>query len=234
MNTCHNDNRALPPIQLIVPLCQTVDDAGSTLAWLHGYCLATFRIVGAGIRLDGTLAIGKRYGENLGLINDLASALDAGAVLAAYDCHDLISRLGRLPIEANDPKPALELLAMLKCMLNFHDPIDLAIDDDSQTEVAVQYLRLPVGMDQETRDALDDDLFETGWSNETDLRPHRVASDLIESTRAYIGAIGALYFAEEMRSPLLTAWDAWERAIQPQIEKLSFEDEIGGEPIQIS
>lgn len=232
--TYHNDNLATPPIQLLIPLCQTADDDGRLLVWLHGYCLVTIRHVGVGFQLSGRIALGQRYSENLDLIRGLASALHSGAILAGYDLHHAIGQLGKLAVDASDPKPALELLVMLKCALGFHDPIDLAIDDQSQSEVAVQCLRLPPGMDQAATDALDAELFEAGFSDETSLRPHRIAADLMDSARGQVGAIAALYFPEKMQPPLLAAWDAWECSIQPQIAALAHQHEIGGEPIRIS
>lgn len=232
--THHNDNRAAPPIQLLSPLCQTANDDGRMTVWLNGYCLVTIRHLGSGFELTGRIALGQRYSENLDLIRDLGSALHSGAVLAGYDLHHAIGQLGKLAVDASDPKPALELLAMLKCALGFNDPIDLAIDDRSQTEVAVQCLRLPPGMDQATRDALDAELFEAGFSDETSLRPHRIAADLMDSARGQVGAIAALYFPEEIQPALLTAWDGWELSIQPQIAALAYQHEIGGEPLRIS
>ena len=232
--TYHNDNLATPPIQLLIPLCQTVDDAGSNLTWLHGYCLVTLRHVGGGLHLSGRIALGQRYGENLDLIRDLAASLHTGAVLSGYDLTDIIGKLGQLPIEANDPKPALNLLAMLKCMLGFHAPIDLASDDHSQTAVVVQHLRLPQGMDQATKDVMDDEWFEGGFSEAASVTPYRVASDLVESSRACIGAFAEIYLAKKEKPLLLAAWAQWERSIQPQLAALAFVPEIGGEPIRIN
>ena len=230
---CHTNHFAAPPIQLLVPLCRTVAVTDGDMIWLQGYCLVTIRI-GDGPQLDATIGLGQPYGANPALIRGLAFALHSGAVLAGYDCHDLIGKLGRLPIEVNDPKPAIHLLSKLKCMLGFRNPIDLAIDDNSQTEVAIQRLRLPPGMDQETREALEDELFKSGFSDETSVRPHRLAADLIDSARAYVGAIPARYFTDEMQSAVVAAWDDWELSVQPQIAALALRHEIGGEPIRIT
>lgn len=232
--TYHNDNLATPPIQLLIPLCQTGDDDGRLMVWLHGYCLVTIRPVGPDLQLSGRITLGGRYRENLDLIRGLACALQPGAVIAGYDLHHALGRLGKLAVDANDPKPALALLARLGSMLGFHDPLDLAVDDQSQTEVAVQCLRLPPGVDQETRDALDDELFEAGFSEETSLRPHRVTAELLDNARAYIGTIAELYFPEELRPAFIDAWDAWELSVQPQIAALAQQHQIGGEPITIS
>ena len=51
-------------------------------------------------------------------------------------------------LQANDPQPALDLLAKLRAMLDGQSPIDLAIDDDSQTEMTLQLLRHQLGNDE--------------------------------------------------------------------------------------
>lgn len=227
-----NDNPTFPPIQLLIPICATVDDGGMRLAWLHGYSLVTFWPGGAGMQLAGQVRIAERYGENLGLIRDLADALDPDAVLAGYDLTDVIGKLGRLPIEANEPQPALDLLAKLKSMLEFHDPIDLAIDDNSQTEVTLQLLRHEFGNDDELYTAADDDLFEFGLIADQDsTNPHRLAVDLVETAGAYLLAIGELYLSEEFRPALLEAVANWQSNVQPQLPLLVVIDENGGEPI---
>lgn len=233
MNTNDNDNRSVPPVQLLIPLCETANDTGVSLAWLHAYCVVTIRPVGGVLQLNGRISLGQRYGENLELVRNLAAALNSGAVLAGHDLTDVISKLGRLSIDANDAKPALRLLAMLKCMLCCHDPINLAIDIDSQTQVAVQQLQLHPGMDQATKNAIDAGWFETGLG-EVSVRPYRIASDLVERARACIGAIAEIYLAGEQKPVLRAAWEKWEHSIQPQIAALSVLHEIGGEPITIA
>lgn len=234
MMTNDNDNRPLPPIQLLVPSCQTIDHAGSDLSWLHGYCLMTCRPSGASVQITGTLRIGERYGENLDLIRDLAAALDPAAVLAGYDLTDIVSRLGRLPTEANDLQPALDLLANLKSMLELHNPIDLAIDDDSQTTVLIQHLRARPGNGDETEAAIEDELWEASLTDGASVTPHRIAADLVDSARAGILAIGEMYLAEEIRPFLLAAWEDWERTVLPQLLPLALIQENGGEPISIN
>jgi hypothetical protein len=145
MNTNDNDNCSAPPVQLLIPLCEAANDTGGSLTWLHAYCIVTIRPVGGVLQLNGRISLGQRYGD-LELIRNLAATLNSGAVLAGHDLTDIISKLGRLSIDANDAKPALSLLAMLKCMLCFHDPIDLTIDSESEAQVAVQQLQLQPGM----------------------------------------------------------------------------------------
>lgn len=231
MNTENNDNFSLPPIQLLIPSCFTVDNEGVNLTWLHGYCLMTLRHKGAGLQLEGQVRVGERYGENIDLIRELAGALGSGNVLAGYDLTGTISRLGRLPVEANDPEPALDLLAMLKSMLTFHDPLDVAIDGDSQTEVLVQHLRHDAAMDEETRHAIEDELFERGFADGVSIDPRCLAIDLIENARACLLAVGEIYLAEEMRPLLLSAWEEWERTKLPHQLPASTILENGGGPV---
>lgn len=233
MNTHSNDNRPFPPIQLLVPTCPAVDAAGMNLSWLHGYCVMTLQPVGSGVRLSGELRVGERYGQNLSMIRDLAAALIPDAVLAGYDLTDSVSTLGRLPIEANDPQPALEVLAKLKSMLEAHDPIDLAIDDYSQTEVTLQHLRHQLGSDDPLN--AEDDLFEIGMpDDDISILPHRVAAALIEGAGAYLLAIGEMYLADELRPALSAAWGNWELSAQSQLLTLTLDQENGGDLIIIT
>lgn len=223
-----NDNRPLPPIQLLITSCAITDCDSMRLAWLHGYCLLTYRPVGAGLHLDGEILIGERYGENLAMTQHLADALDPDAVLAGYDLTDMISRLGRLPIESNDPQPALDLLAKLRAMLDRQSPIDLAINDESQTAVTLQALRDQLGSDDELSDAAEGELFEFGMlaANQNGGSPHPLALDLAETAGACLLAIGKLYLADELQSELLAAWQQWRDNFQPPL----LPPEIGGEP----
>ena len=230
----HNDNLAVPPIQLLIPLCHTIDEPDGSLAWLLGYCLVSLRTVGGAIQLDANICLGARFGENLALIQGLAFALNPRAVLAGYDCHDLVSKLSRLPIEAGDPEPAFDLLATLRAMLSGHDPVDLALDEESLTEVARQYLGLAPGLHQEGRDMPHNDAAEDGSSDESRSRLPHVAADLVDIARSYVGSLAALYFPEKVQPAIITAWDEWELSIQPQLAALLHHHEIGGEPIRIS
>ena len=82
MNTNDNDNSSVPPVQMLIPLCETANDTGVSLAWLHAYCVVTIRPVGGALQLNGRISLGQRYGENLELVRNLAAALNSGAVLA--------------------------------------------------------------------------------------------------------------------------------------------------------
>ena len=233
MNINDNDNRSLPPIQLLITNCPTADDKSMRLGWLHGYCLLTYLPVGAGFQLDGKIHIGEPYGENLAMIQDLADALDPAAVLCGYDLTDTISRMGRLPIEANDPQPALDLLAKLRTMLDGQSPIDLAIDDNSQTEVTLQLLRHQLGNDEQAERAVDD-LFGIGLIADHDnSNPHHLAADLAETAGAYLLAVGELYLAEELRPNFSEAVEEWQRTVQPRLPPPSLDHGYGGESIII-
>lgn len=211
INGNDNDNRPFPSIQLLVPSCQTVDDAGSGLTWLHGFCLVTFRPVGPGVQLGGIVRVGARYGENPAMVRELAKALDPAAVLAGDDLTSIVGSIGRLPIEANDQQPALDVLAKLKAMLMVHDPIDLAMDDHSRTEVLVQHIRLLPGIEDDTNDAINDAWLAADVADRASVAPQHLAVELIQNARACVLAIGEIYLDEELRPALLAALENWER-----------------------
>ncbi len=216
----YNDNKHLPPIQLLVPACASTDAAtdatGLRLGWLHGYCLLTLRHVGADLTIDGEVRIGNRYGENAALTQALADALEPGAVLAGCDLTSIIGQLGRLPIEANNPAPALHLLAKLRTMLEQQAPLDLALSEQSSEEVLLQALHHKLIVDDDPVDEYGEPLDFGGTSAGTgNGNPHRQATDLADTAGLYLLTVGSLYLAEEQQMQLLTAWQAWRGSFQP-------------------
>lgn len=218
MNTV-NDNHVLPPVQLLVTTCGTTDNPGMRLAWLHGYCLLTYKPDGAGLRLDGEVRIGESFGENLAMVQALVDALDPTAVLAGFDLTSMISQLGRLPIEANDPAPSLELLAKLKSMLEHRSPIELALTEDSQTEVSVQAFCNRPGSVEDSTDAELGDLLTFGEVNSGhgNFDPHRMAVDLADTAGAYMLALGNIYLADDVRPKLEAALRRWRENFAPHL-----------------
>lgn len=217
MNTV-NDNHVLPPIQLLVTTCGTTENPGMRLAWLHGYCLLTYKPDGAGLRLDGEVRIGESFGENLAMIQALVDALDPTAVLAGFDLTSMISQLGRLPIEANDPAPSLELLAKLRSMLEHRSPIELALTEDSQTEVAVQaFCNRPGSVEDSTVAELGVLTFGEVNSGHGNFDPHRTAVDLADTAGIYMIALGNLYWAAELQPQLDAAVRRWRENLAPHL-----------------
>lgn len=218
MNTS-NDNQVLPPIQLLITACATTNNPGMRLGWLHGFALLTCTPAGAGLQIDGEVRIGEFFGENLAMIQDLADALDPEAVLAGYDLTSTISQLGRLPTEANDPRPSLDLLTKLKSMLERQSPIELALTDDSQTEVAVQAVCNELGSAEGLDDAEHGNLLDFGHpiSGHENVDPHLMAIDLADTAGAYMLAIGNLYLADELRPKLEAALRRWRENLTPQL-----------------
>jgi len=225
----YNDNDNLPPIQLLVPACAATDASGLRLGWLHGYCLLSLRYLGADLAVDGEVRIGDRYSQNAALTQTLADALEPGAVLAGNDLTSIVSKLGRLPIQATNPAPALDLLAKLKAMLEQETPLDLALNGHSRDEVLNQALQHGLIVNDEPVDEYGEPLnfggpdVGTGSGN-----PYRQAIDLADTAGVYLLAIGSLYLDEAQQPQLLAAWQAWRGSFQPQLH-LSADD--GGQNV---
>jgi hypothetical protein len=214
----NDDTRAeLPPIQLLIAACPITDQPGDRYAWLHGYCLLTIQPGPHNVDVTGEVRIGHRYAENADLVRHLADALDPGAVLAGYDLDDTISRLGRLPIDADQPATALALLAKLKAMIEAHPPLDVGCDEDSKIMVHNQ----SVAHDLEASENFD--LFdETLAVGGVEIRschnrgnPKRLAVELADTAGACVLALGECYLPEELGPQLLAAWQRWRRSQTP-------------------
>ncbi len=226
----YNDNHNLPPIQLLVPVCTATDASGLRLGWLHGYCLLTLRHVGAGLTIDGEVRIGDRFGENASLTQALADALEPGAALAGCDLTSIIGKLGRLPIEALNPAPALDLLAKLRQMLEQEVPLDLTLNDDSRNEVLLQVLQHGLIVNDEPVDEYGEPLQFGGPDAGTgNGNPLRQASDLADTAGLYLLTVGSVYLEEAQQPQLVAAWQAWRGSFQPLLDSPSDD----GDPIVI-
>ena len=226
----YNDNKHLPPIQLLVPACANTNATGLRLGWLHGYCLLTLRHVGADLTIDGEVRIGDRYGENASLTQALADALEPGAALAGFDLTSIIGELGRLPIEALNPAPALDLLTKLKEILEQEIPLDLALSEHSRDEVLLQALRHGLIVNDEPVDENGEPLQCGGPDAGTgNGNPYRQAIDLADTAGVYLLAVGSLYLEEAQQPQLVAAWQAWRGSFQPLLD-LPSDD---GDPIVI-
>ena len=213
-----NDNQQRPPIQLLITACATADDPGRRLSWLHGYCLLTLRPANGIVLLDGDVRIGDRYADNFDLIQNLADALDPDAVLAGLDLTDTVSRLGRLPVDARQQGPALALLGKLKAMLEKHLPLELTLNETSQTEVAGQALKHLLSFRENLGD--EDRLriiagTDVGCGRDNG-NPHRLAIELADTASACILAVAELYLEDELQPKMLTAWQAWKQRLGKQ------------------
>lgn len=211
-----NDNDNLPPIQLLVPACAAADASGLQLGWLRGYCLLTLRYVGAGLAIDGEVGIGDRYGQNAELTQALADALEPGAALAGCDLTAIVSKLGRLPIQATNPAPALDLLAKLKAMLEQETPLDLALNEQSRDEVLNQALRHGLIVNDESVDEYGEPLnFGEPEGGSGSGNPYRQAIDLADTAGVYLLTVGSIYLEEKQQPQLAAAWQAWRKNFQP-------------------
>lgn len=207
MNDNH-DIQQLPPIQLLITACNTVDQPGMRYGWLRGYCLLTYSAISGHVRLHGDVRISEPFANDQRIINDLANALHPDAVLAGLDLTETISRLGRLPIEEDDQAASLALLARLKAMLEQQAPLDLAIDDLSQTAVAMQVLEHELCFN-ERFDGEEGISFDAGvpCSLDRDMEhPERLAAELADTAGACMLAIGEVYLSAEFQPRLLDAW----------------------------
>ncbi len=211
----NDHNQLLPPIQLLIIACNTVDQPRMRYGWLRGYCLLTYSAISGHVHLHGDVRVSDPFADDYKIVDDLANTLHPDAVLAGLDLTETISRLGRLPIEAGDQAPSLALLAKLKAMLEQQAPIDLAIDDLSQTAVALQVLEHELSFN-ERFDGEDGISFNAGvprFSDHDIELPDRLAAELADTAGACMLAIGDVYLADELQPRLLDAWQRWRTSL---------------------
>lgn len=125
-----------PAYQLLITACSSFGPPAERCAWLHGFCLLTLRPGGAPVLAQARVATGERYSDDGPLIEALTRLLDPDAILVGLDLTAMLSKLGRLPIDASDQKPALALLARLETMITANSPIDLAMSSQARELVA--------------------------------------------------------------------------------------------------
>lgn len=214
----NDDTRALlPPIQLLLAACPITDQPGDRYAWLHGFCCLTIQPGPYTVEVTGEVRIGHRYAENVDLISYLSEALNPDAVLAGYDLDDTISRLGRLPIDAEQSAPALALLNKLRAMIEGHPPLDLGCDEDGKIMVHNQ----SVAHNLEVSDAFDlfDETLTVGGVEIRSCHNHgnsaRLAAELADTAGACLLAVRQCYLPEELGADLIAAWERWRRDLRP-------------------
>lgn len=127
LNTGRSDRR----LHVLIPACHSIDKGEHRYAWLNGYCALRCRVYDGDVHIRGEVLIGQHIADNSGLISRLADALDPLAILVGMDLTAMISKFGRIPIDADDQAPALALLAKLRMMLEENTPIDLTLPDDA-------------------------------------------------------------------------------------------------------
>lgn len=217
MNT--NDNQTVPaPIQLLIVACPKLEQPNTEYAWLHGYALLTLQPGMDGVAFDGEVAVGDRYAENPGLVDRLTASLDPTAVLAGIDLHDAISRLGRLPLGADDPASAIALLKRLREMLAERPPVDLSIDDRWRALLATRVTDQGSELAQPFEDATQAIPIEGRvWSDpgSDNANPHRLAAILADRASAAVTAIAARLFTPEQQDQVEAAWQNWRRELKP-------------------
>jgi hypothetical protein len=201
-------------LQILIPACRTIDQPGTGYAWLNGYCVLSCRLRAHDVVLDGDVRIGEHLGENSDLITSLAHALDPTAVLAGMDLTSVVSRLGRLPIDATDPAPPLALLTKLRTMIEQHRPIDLAITPESRNAVLVEAEARNLG------GGLNGISYTVGGSFGAGLdsgNPRLLAQVLADEASACLLAMSRITLTDLQRVKLEAAWKRWRESLAPHL-----------------
>lgn len=148
-----------PAIQLLIIACSAFGPPSERCAWLHGFCLLTLHPGGSPVLAQAKVATGERYCDDRPLIQELTRLIDPNATLAALDLTSMLGKLGRLPIDATDQGPALELLDRLETMIEAKAPIDLALSADDRGQVARHAQEQQLGITERLGDGTGSALF---------------------------------------------------------------------------
>lgn len=212
----HNEDQPAPPIQLLVTAANGFTTAPGC-SWLHGFCLLTCKRSGDAVTVTGKLMTGERFADDKPVIQALTRALDPAAVLAGIDLTGMIGRLGRLPIDAEDQRPALALLTRLKAMLVANDPIDLALTDRSRA--ALELVGEQNGFD----------LRPNPGESVDNANPARLAEELVDTAGAALLTVSELHLPLHQRPLAAASWRRWRADLQ--IAPFLFQMAEGGDPL---
>ena len=207
-------NTEAPPLQVLIPACRSVRQPEADYVWLHGYSLLTMRVGINAIQLDGEVKIGHRFAENTELVSSLADALDPAAVIVGVDLTSMVSTLGRLPIDADDPAPALAVLSKMRSMLEGHEPIDLGITDQTMNLVYAERLFIEFTVDP---DQIDPDGNRSDHADVDSCNPRLLAEYLADEAGACLFSLGQIILTEAQHGQLATAWRNWRQHLIPSL-----------------
>lgn len=200
-----------PPIQVLVTAAAGFATAPNC-SWLHGFCLLTCSEKDGEVTIDGQLMTGERFADDGPVIAALTRALDENAVLAGIDLTDMVGRLGRLPVDAQDQRPALALLRRLCAMLIGREPLDLTLTERSQAALVLIARKHGlsirenwVGTGEDARPAL-----RGGIDN---ANPARLAAELVDTAGTCLLTIAELHLPE-LRAQAASGWRRWRSELQ--------------------
>lgn len=197
----HNEDLQPPPIQVLVTAANGFATAPGC-SWLHGFCLLTWQRSGDAVKVTGKLMTGERFADDKPVIQALTRALDEKAVLAGIDLTGMIGRIGRLPIDAEDQRPALALLTRLKTMLMANDPIDLALTDRSRAALELVGRQNGFNLRQNPGQSIDN------------ANPARLAEELVDTAGSALLTVSELHLPPHLRPLAATSWRRWRADLQ--------------------
>lgn len=204
----NNNDKELPrPAMQVLITAASGFDTAPNCYWLHGFCLLTCRQDEEGVSVTGKLMTGERFADDAPLIRALTRELDQDAVLVGLDLTDMVARLGRLPTDAEDQKPALALLARLRAMLVANDPVDLALTDFTRDWLAASARENGLHL-AERWNSSEHDLRSPLGPGIDNLNPTRLATDLVETAGACLLAAAELRHRDNHTS-VAAAWRRW-------------------------
>lgn len=199
------------PIQVLVTAASGFATAPGC-SWLHGFCLLTCTQKDGEVTIDGQLVTGERFADDRPVIEALSRALYENAILAGLDMTDMVGRLGRLPIDSQDQRPALALLRRLRAMLVGREAIDLTLTERGQATMVLTARKHGlslredwVGERENARPAV-----RGGIDNGN---PARLPVELVDTAGVCLLTIAELHLPE-LRAQIASGWRRWRSELQ--------------------
>ena len=204
-----------PAIQLLIIACSTFGPPPERCAWLHGFCLLTLRSGSSPILAQARVATGERYCDDYPLIKELTKLLDPNATLAGLDLTSMMGKLGRLPIDATDQGPALELLNRVETMIAASPPIDLALSTETRGYVARHAHQQHLGIAERIGDGTGSALF----GAMDNANPAALALMMAETADACALAVAEKNWGEPQMAALLQERLRWREKLLSRLSR---------------
>jgi hypothetical protein len=163
------------------------------------------------------VATGEHHCDDRPLIKELTRLIDPNATLAGLDLTSTLGKLGRLPIDATDQGPALELLDRLETMIAASPPIDLALFAEARGHVVRQAHQQQLGI----AERIGDDSGSALFGVMDNANPAALALMMAETADACALALAEMKWGQTQMAALLHERLRWREKLLSRLSRTS-------------